>query len=220
MPNFDLTGILLSLPGVLIGLAFHEFAHALASDRLGDPTPRNQGRLTLSPVPHIDPIGLIFLIFFHFGWAKPVQTNPRYYKNPRRDDLIVSAAGPAMNLLLAFIFAGFLKIYLLFNLQSIFSETLTVYIMQIFLGVVSINILLFVFNLIPIPPLDGFHILRDFISIKNYRLIYNLERYSTIILLIFIISPLSSYILNFLINPISSFIINIFQLPSWVNMLL
>jgi Zn-dependent protease len=211
LDNFIIEKLIL-LPGIIIGFAFHEFAHALASDRLGDPTPRNQGRLTISPTSHIDPIGLLLILFAGFGWARPVQTNPRHYRNPRRDDIIVSAAGSAMNLLLSFVFAGILKIYITFNLHTLTSDILSHYIVLILLQAVSINILLFVFNLLPIPPLDGFHILKNFIPINKYHLIYNLERYSTIILLLFIISPLSDIVLRSLISPISEFILDIFNL--------
>ncbi len=203
MFNLDPVRILMTLPAVLIGLSFHEFAHAFASDRLGDPTPRSQGRLTLSPLPHIDIIGLILIALVGFGWAKPVQVNTGYYKNPKRDDIIVSLAGPFMNLALAFVFTVFLKTALDFNTAS-GTGGLHGIILNMLYYAIQINIMLFVFNLIPIPPLDGFHVLSNVISAGRYRLIYTLEQYGSIILILIVITPVSQYI----ISPPIKFLLN------------
>ncbi|RCX16356.1 Zn-dependent protease [Anaerobacterium chartisolvens] len=204
MFNLDPVRILMALPAVLIGLSFHEFAHAFASDRLGDPTPRNQGRLTLSPLPHIDIIGLILIALAGFGWAKPVQVNTSYYKNPKRDDIIVSLAGPFMNLVLAFVFTVLFKVAIDFNASSYTGGGLYDIILNMLYYAIQINIMLFVFNLIPIPPLDGFHVLSNVISARGYRLIYTLQQYGSIILILIVVTPVSRYI----ISPPIKFLLN------------
>ena len=155
-----LLDIILMIPGMLIAFTFHEYAHAFVADRLGDKTPRFQGRLTLNPAAHIDPLGFLAVIVFRFGWAKPVQTNPSAYKNYYKDDLKVSLAGPMMNFLVAIvlsiilgIYVGVIYKYLPRNLSGILYSML-------FLAI-TINVNIGIFNLIPIPGLDGFHILRD-----------------------------------------------------------
>jgi Zn-dependent protease len=192
MFNRSIETILLTIPAIIIGFSFHEYAHAFVSYKLGDPTPGNQGRLTLSPLAHIDIIGFILILLAGFGWAKPVQINPRYYKNPRRDEMIVSLAGPAMNLVVAF---AFVVIYrLMINYYT--GDNVVVYnLLRVIQYVVWINIILFFFNLIPLPPLDGFHILRELLPQRQYRLVWFLEQYSTIILLIIIVTPVLSYVI-------------------------
>lgn len=202
--------ILLTIPGIIIGLAFHEFAHALASDRLGDPTPRNMGRLTISPIPHIDPIGLLLIIFAGFGWAKPVQINPRYYKNPKRDDMIVSFAGPFTNLLIAFLFAFVFSLLVKFSPPSLLSNKTFGILARIFDYTIWINVILFLFNLIPLPPLDGFHILADIIPFKHSNVIFTLRKYSTIILIIIIVTPIVSIVIGTPANFIYNLIYGIF----------
>ena len=105
MGTFNIVATLLTLPGVILAMSFHEFAHAFAADRLGDPTPRNQGRLTLDPMKHIDPVGIFLLIFAHIGWGRPVQINPNNFSKVSREkgETIVSLAGPLMNFVLAFV---------------------------------------------------------------------------------------------------------------------
>lgn len=192
MFNRSIETILLTIPAIIIGFSFHEFAHAFASHKLGDPTPGNQGRLTLSPLAHIDLIGFILILVAGFGWAKPVQINPRYYKNPRRDEMIVSLAGPAMNLVIAFVFVVIYRLTI--NFYS--SGNVIVYnLLNVIQYVTWINIILFFFNLIPLPPLDGFHILRELLPRRQYRLIWFLEQYSSIILIIIIITPVVSWII-------------------------
>ncbi len=192
MFNRSIETILLTIPAIIIGFSFHEFAHAFASHKLGDPTPGNQGRLTLSPLAHIDIIGFILILLAGFGWAKPVQINPRYYKNPRRDELIVSLAGPAMNLVVAFVFVVIYRLTVNFYT----SDNVIIYnLLRVIEYITWINIILFFFNLIPLPPLDGFHILRELLPQRQYRLVWFLEKYSTIILLLIIVTPVVSYII-------------------------
>ena len=145
--------ILPILPGILIGLTVHEFCHAMAAYKLGDNTARDQGRITFNPIKHIDPLGFLFIIFAGFGWAKPVQFNPHNLRNPRRDKAIIAAVGPLSNLLLAL---GFIGIIWLWRYEIIPFPSNTVAL--VVFRAAQINIGLFVFNLLPIPPLDGSHI--------------------------------------------------------------
>jgi Zn-dependent protease len=165
--NFQ--NILYSLPGIIIGLTVHEYCHAMAAHKLGDHTARDQGRMTFNPVKHIDPIGLLFIIFAGFGWARPVQFNPENLRYPRRDKAIIAAAGPLSNLILALVFIALVRgwIALLESTASsdraeqvipiILSQHFLVFISVVFRAA-AINLGLFVFNLFPIPPLDGSHI--------------------------------------------------------------
>ncbi len=156
----------------IIAFTFHEFAHAFVAHILGDDTPKNFGRLTLNPMAHIDPIGLIFLLLFRFGWGKPVPMNPNNFKYPRLYEVIASLAGPISNFLLALIF-----MYQLKYLSPIFSS----FLILLFQTTIQINIMLGVFNLLPIPPLDGGHIISVFVP-EEYKESY--YRYQPIILLI------------------------------------
>lgn len=207
--NFDfIIDTLLLLPGILIGLSFHEFAHAYTSDRLGDPTPRTQGRLTLSPLAHIDPVGFLMLLLFRFGWAKPVQIDARYYKKPKRDENIVSIAGVSMNLLLAILFTAIYKIFITFVMPNITIGNINVIIViiKLFYYTIYINLVLCIFNLIPIPPLDGSHILMNILPIRNTRAGYILEKYGMYILIGLIIIPT---FFNFsILTPIIQFPLN------------
>ena len=139
------------LPGILLGLTCHEFAHAYSAVKLGDSTPEDQGRLTLNPKSHIDPMGFILLLFAGFGWAKPVQINPANFKNPRRDDFLVSGAGPAANIILAAIIILIWKYTAPVILNYIKSEQILTIINEVSFYGIWINIILAVFNLFPIP---------------------------------------------------------------------
>ena len=212
MFNLDPIQMLYRLPAIIIGLSFHEFAHAYVSDRLGDPTPRSQGRLTLSPIPHIDIIGFILILVVGFGWAKPVQINPRHYKNLRRDEALVSIAGPLMNLLLAFVFTFIMKMLFLFGPQLNLSEKLGIIIYNIVDYCIFINIILFIFNLIPLPPLDGSHVLFSILPRRFYKIFHFLEQYGTIIFIIIVVTPIASYILSPISNYIYDNLMNLFRI--------
>jgi Zn-dependent protease len=178
--NFDLSGWLLTalyrIPGIIIGLSFHEWAHAYAAYKRGDPTARNLGRMTVNPVAHVDPIGILMLLIAGFGWARPVPVNTRNFKNPRKDEIIVSLAGVTTNFIIAFLFTG-----VLFAV-TFFTESEIAY--GLIMNIIYINLGLFVFNLLPIPPLDGFHVFQSlFTRILGYRFFQFLERYGTIILI-------------------------------------
>ncbi len=195
---------ILMLPGIIIGLSFHEFAHAWVSDRLGDPTPRRQGRVTINPLAHIDWIGFLALLLVGFGWGKPVQIDPTYYKNRRRDEFLVGIAGVTMNLLIAIIcsiparamvkaFSGAGTSDLIYNIYLIIFYTIT------------INIVLMIFNLIPCPPLDGWGIITQLFRLDRYSWWYNVYRYGTWILLGLIIFNVTDLI----ITPLVTMIVNI-----------
>lgn len=185
--------MILIIPAILIGFTFHEYAHAKTADALGDKTPKFQGRLTLNPIAHLDIIGFLMILIAHFGWAKPVQTNPLVYKNYYKDDLKVSFAGPLANLIVAFVFAIITGVYLRF---VGFNSTVTGIIYEILENVVWINCMLFVFNLIPIPGLDGFHILRDLFPKVFYEIEGTLYRYQYIILILFVATRISSVVVG------------------------
>ena len=162
----SIEGIIISLPGVIVAMTFHEFAHAWAATKLGDETPRQQGRLSLNPISHIDPVGLICLMLLGFGWGKPVQINPRNFDGKysiSKAEAIVAAAGPIMNFILAFVF---LIIYAIFGMTVTTITTTTKVISSILISIISVNLGLGVFNLIPIYPLDGAKVLNNFLPYK------------------------------------------------------
>ncbi|MDR3076107.1 MAG: site-2 protease family protein [Synergistaceae bacterium] len=186
--SINIVNILLSIPGLLWALSFHEFCHGWAAYKLGDYTAARQGRLSLNPIHHLDPLGTLMLIFFHFGWAKPVQINSRNFKKPRRDIAIVSLAGPAGNFLSAFVIAIFCGIMVRFIPGSLFTfgriTPLLTPFGQIMMNMMMINVGLGIFNLIPIPPLDGSKVLSMFLPVSALRAFFFLERYGMYIILI------------------------------------
>ncbi|WHH61183.1 site-2 protease family protein [Petroclostridium sp. X23] len=202
MLHFDPMEILLTLPGIIIGFVFHEFAHAYAAVKLGDSTPKDQGRLTVDPLPHLDVFGLILIVITGFGWARPVQVDRRNFKNPRRDDIMVSLTGPMINLAIAFFFAILLKLFIVAGLPYRMNETIASGITAIAQHTVRINLVLFIFNLLPIHPLDGFHILSNMVHYTNLNRLYRLKYFSRFILIAIIITPTASYIITPLVDSI------------------
>lgn len=179
--------ILLTLPAILLSLSVHELCHGYAAHCLGDPTPKAYGRLSLNPLKHIDPFGFIALLLFRVGWAKPVMVDSRYFKNAKRDMALTALAGPASNFLLAFIFS-FVSVFLsrigtMFSLGSATGISPFEVLYMIVYFMVPINLGLGVFNLIPIPPLDGSKILYAFLP---NQVIYKILPYENIIRLVLI----------------------------------
>ena len=200
--------LLLTLPGVIIAITFHEFAHAYAASRLGDDTPRRQGRVTLNPIAHLDPFGTILLIFANIGWGKPVQINPRNFTRNvtmSKGEAIVSVAGPLMNFLLSIILGIILFAILVFAPEfSVLSSTGQI-IMEILRIAVMVNIGLGVFNLIPLPPLDGSKIFRSVLPYKAKTWLDRNEKYFYIAFLIMWLVPgVASSIISPIINGIAS----------------
>lgn len=193
----ELLNKLLSLPAILFCLSIHEFSHGWVANKLGDHTARNFGRLTLNPIQHIDPFGFIALLIAGFGWAKPVPVNTRYFQKPKRDMALVGLAGPASNLLCAFIFAFVYALasklcteYFYENIMTISDKTVDL--MNMFLQIlgafVTINLGLAVFNMIPIPPLDGSRILDGFLPSKVYAAYHRYEQYVSVAFIIIILA--------------------------------
>lgn len=187
----DPLSLLYTLPAIIIGLTVHEWAHAFAADKLGDPTAKNLGRMTLNPFAHIDLFGFLCLLVVGFGWAKPVPVNPRNFKNYRRDDIIVSLAGIAMNLVVAF-FATILFYFGVYRWNLGSNEAFY----TIFLSIVTINLSLAVFNLLPIYPLDGSHVFESLFMRYIPKIFIFLRQYGQYILIALLVSGLVSTVLG------------------------
>ena len=199
----ELLSLLLTVPGVLIAITFHEYAHALAADKLGDDTPRRQGRLTLNPLAHLDPIGSIMLLFARFGWGKPVEINPRNFNRNitmSKGDAIVSIAGPLMNILLAFVFS--IIYFAIGTFAPVFAigSQLGLIIMTIIQMTVIINIGLGIFNLIPLPPLDVSKVLKNFLPYSARTWMENYESIFYIVFVVLWVTGLAGWIISPVIN--------------------
>jgi Zn-dependent protease len=164
--------LVLLIPVLLFALVFHEFSHAWVANKLGDPTARYAGRLTLNPMAHLDPIGGLMILFVGFGWAKPVPVDIRYLSNPRVDMMKIAFAGPASNLILAFIGGTILRLNFVHGTMAMMIMFFT-----------QINIMLAVFNMIPIAPLDGSQIFSGLLIRTNPELVRNLQIYGPKILM-------------------------------------
>ncbi len=187
---------LMMLPGIIIGLAFHEFAHAKVAYKLGDPTPKMQGRVTINPLAHIDPVGLAALLFVGFGWGVPVQINPSNFRHRRRDELMVALAGVTMNLIIAIVFAIIAKgLYMTAGAVFLSSGVGSILWFMI-MYVIQINLVLMIFNLIPCPPLDGFSIISEIFNIKHTEFYWTLYRYGNWILIALIIFGITGMIIS------------------------
>ena len=206
-----LLSLVLTLPAVLIAITFHEYAHAFAADRLGDDTPRRQGRLTLNPLAHLDPVGSIMLVFAGFGWGKPVEINPRNFNRTvtmSKGEAIVSIAGPLMNFVLAIVFSILYFAIAKFAPTFVFTQ-LGMIIITLIQITIMINVGLGVFNLIPLPPLDGSKVLSHFLpySAKDW-----FARYSQVFYIVFVvlwITGLAGDIISPIINLVYTGITNL-----------
>lgn len=192
--------VLMTLPAIIIGLSFHEYAHAYVANKLGDPTPRMQGRVTINPMAHVDPIGLAALIFAGFGWGVPVQINPANFRNRRRDELLVSLAGVVMNLIIAIVFTIIAKVLLLTLGYSMMSTSWGSILWTMIMYIIQINLVLMIFNLIPCPPLDGFSVISEIFDIKHTDFYWTVYRYGNIILMALIIFGITGMIISPAVN--------------------
>ncbi len=225
--QIDLYTTAISLPGLIVALSLHEFAHAWMAVKLGDPTPKMQGRLNVNPLSHMDPIGTICLLFAGFGWGKPVQINPTNFRNPEKDSAKVALAGPVMNFILAILSAVLYAVLFICAVnfgEAKFTETGNIVFSTVWETLILIvyyamflNLGLCIFNLLPFPPLDGSKIFRAILRGKAKEFLYSLERYSMIIIMIlfathtasYIISPIIEAIYNYVLVPIISAILGI-----------
>ena len=198
----SITSIIATLLAVLLAITFHETAHGFVAYKLGDPTAKNQGRLTLNPLAHLDPVGALMMFIAGFGWAKPVPVNPFFFNGDRtKGMMLVSVAGPVTNLLLSFI------AYFIYAAGGGF---VTVPFLNVFLTqMIVLNIYLAIFNLIPVPPLDGSKILAGFLPrTAAYKYLTTVEQYGFIILLVLIVFNITDMILV----PIANFVLNLFSM--------
>ena len=184
MFNFDLMDILIRVPVVLLSLSIHEWAHGFVSYKLGDPTPKMQGRLTLNPLAHLDVWGTVLMVLTRFGWAKPVHINPMYYKNRTRGMAITAAAGPVSNFLMAVVGVFLAVLFYEIRLDGLFKD--------IAVEFALVNLSFMIFNLIPFPPLDGFKIAGLFIPKKIYYTILQYEQYIMIALMVLCVNNVFS----------------------------
>lgn len=199
--------LLFVIPCVLFALTVHEVSHGYMAYRLGDPTARNMGRLTLNPLKHLDPIGALCMVLFHFGWARPVPINTRYFRKPRRDTALTAAAGPISNFIMAFlgllVQEILLAVFIRHPASSQFVYNLQYAALTLFSYFHVLNLSLGMFNLIPVPPLDGSRIFLTFLPAKYYFGIMQYERYIQLGLMLLLWLGLLSRPLSFLVSALS-----------------
>jgi len=192
---------------LIIAFTVHEFAHAYTAYIFGDHTAKKEGRLTLNPAQHIDPFGAILILVAGFGWARPVPVNRYHFKNPRLAGVLVSLMGPVSNFLLAFI--GYIVMYIL--VTTGFGASLPWFISKFFSYFISLNLVLFVFNLLPLPPLDGYRIIEDLVTPSFRAKMTHYEQYSILVFLIILVTPVDQYTISPLMSIVIPFITESFH---------
>jgi Zn-dependent protease len=230
-----LIDMLLLIPGIIIGITVHEYAHALAAYKLGDMTPKYQKRVSLNPLRHIDPIGFVALLLIGFGWGKPVEVNPYAFRNSRRSNLITDVAGIATNFVFAFIFMGLASLFVrtagaqitgatnftslggfinqvayLKYLDPSAGSTFVYYVCIVLWYIVLMNLVLMIFNLLPVPPLDGFGIVTELFNLRNKPIYNQLYSMGFPILILLIVLNVPSRVISPIINAIFTLLENIF----------
>ena len=205
----NLNNLIISIPTILYALTIHEYFHGWTANKFGDPTARLQGRLTLNPLAHIDILGALCFVFAGFGWGKPVPINPYNFRNPRRDNIIVSFAGPASNFISAFLFG---MIFQLLRNVLFVSPNVSVFLYNLLISGIIVNLSLAFFNMIPLFPLDGSHILEGLLPYHLVQKYKEIERYSPFILLGLIL--LGNYagipILSMMLGPPIKYFLKVF----------
>ena len=224
-PKAYIIHLLLCLPIILISLPLHEVAHGYAAYKLGDPTAKNLGRLTLNPLKHLDPIGFICMLLAGIGWANPVPINTRHFKKPKRDMALSAAAGPISNFLLAAVFCALLKVYSIILPQIYLSLNGFPKTAMIVLGIflyygISLNITLAVFNLLPAPPFDGSRLLYVFLPSKYYFGVMKYERYIALAIMFLLLFGVLSPVISFVTGLLMDLLFLIFQVPQGILYLL
>lgn len=205
-PAAAVLALLWKLPALLIAVTLHELAHALTADRLGDPTPRLAGRITLNPLPHIDPLGAIAFVVAGFGWARPVPVSAANLRRPVRDMALVAAAGPVTNFVVAFV-----ALFALVAMRRLLADTgLTDGASRVLLFIFQFNLALGIFNLIPVPPLDGGHFLA--VLGRGGAWLHTLEQYGPILLLVLVVSGATRYVIGPVFELMTSFYVALLRL--------
>ncbi len=211
MLGFNLMSIIINVPITLIALTGHEFAHGWVSSKLGDPTPERDGRLTLNPLAHLDVVGTILMILTGFGWAKPVMVDPRYYKDRKKGMALTAIAGPLANLIMAFIamliYAG---LYYAVLKTEMTAGMLVTFLSQFMVALAVRNLCFMVFNIIPIPPLDGSKVLGMFLPDRTYYTMLQYERYFMLLIMVLSLSGAFNKIIGTGVSAVMGGILRLF----------
>lgn len=218
--HFPITQLPYIIIALLIAFTVHEYSHAYMAYKFGDPTAKNQGRLTLNPAAHLDIVGTIMIFLAGFGWAKPVPVNYFLLKNKRYAGVLISIAGPLSNLLVATVFMGIQYALIKIGIFNYLGENILLPLFNAFFMIISLNIILFIFNLLPIPPLDGYRIIEDLAPADIRPQLVRLEQYGIFIFLLLIITPIGDYVFDplfskfhpFILESLSAFFAFIFQI--------
>ncbi len=198
-------------PAALISMTVHELSHGLAAYAMGDTTAKNEGRLTLNPLKHIDIVGTLALIFFRFGWAKPVHVDPRAFKNPKQGMALTALAGPVSNFVLAFLM---ITIWALLPVsEQLYSNQVFVYFSSLLLYTAMLSVGLGVFNLIPIPPLDGSKVLFSLLPDNLYMRLLSVERYGFVLVILLCVSGVFSNVLTTSVSRVLNLMVSIYGIP-------